>query len=98
MTTDLPRCLCGHGESCHACSAYAPAVDALRDDLKALADVRTLDSWVLAEKGRWMDVDSDAPGLSCVLHDQTPDGDWDFDGSTPDEARAKAAAWVRGLR
>jgi hypothetical protein len=70
----------------------------VRADAKELADVRTLDEWALVGDGRWWDIDSDAPGLACVLHDQTPDGDWNFDGGSFAECRAKAAAWVREVK
>lgn len=77
---------------------FRVSVGEVRKALQALADVGTLDEWALLEKGRWWDIDSDAPGLACVLHDLTPTGDWQFDAESFQDARAKAAAWVRGLK
>lgn len=61
------------------------------DMLERARVVATLDAWTLREFGRWWDVDSDAPGLACVLHGQAPDADWNFEGATFDAARAAAA-------
>lgn len=69
----------------------------LRADAQALADVRALDTeWSCYDgphRGRWYVVQ----GNVVALHKQPQDvyRPWFFDGATPDEARAKAAAWVR---
>ena len=95
MTTDswvgnCPTCgTAGGDEDAYAGLArdYNKLCDRLGLIEKALADVRTLDEW--AAKGHvW------AVGFG-------PDGYWvcmGHYGASPDEARAKAAAWVRGLR
>lgn len=61
------------------------------------ADVRTLDDWVAHVDGRHCAMGK-AFGLDVTkLHDLDLWGPLGkaFDGATPDEARAKAAAWVR---
>jgi hypothetical protein len=83
------------------CPAESAALEQLRADAQALADVRTLDDW--ARSGRHVtqgqrEVTSFADGeYTCTLFEATEQGEsphW-FHGATPDEARAKAAAWVR---
>jgi hypothetical protein len=64
--------------------------DELRDALRALADVRTLD-----EGGRW-DCFLNALGEWTVFTSGPRPGRPKFTGKTADEARAKAADWVRG--
>lgn len=68
-------------------------------DAQALADVRTLDDWAGQIQSRFWAVKTVNESPCCCL--------WALDvrelavcvrvGTTPDEARAKAAAWVRGL-
>ncbi len=75
--------------------------------LQALADVRTLDGWLANEtldRPRYQQLDRMAAiGDAWIcnlfevvegLHENRGHGK----ASTPDEARAKAAAWVRGLK
>lgn len=68
----------------------------LAADLQALADMRTLDDWAARNSSKL------APATAPVAKPENPLG-WttfllgrEFDGATPDAARAKAAAWVRG--
>jgi hypothetical protein len=75
----------------------------LAGESRAMADVRTLDDW--ATNGRWhqarqREVVAAADGeFLCVLgtENRERNGFVGFvaEGATPDEARAKAAAWVR---
>lgn len=72
-------------------------------DRQALADVRTLDAWCRTEDGCQCTVaDTGSIYSESALWVCTMEGVNDhkesFRGSTPDEARAKAAAWVRGLK
>lgn len=76
-------------------AAYA-ATNRLEADAQVLADMRTLDEWARTNHGGW----NSAPGFrdqwyrTCVYADGlTPS--LQFDGATPDEARHKAAEWVR---
>ena len=66
-------------------------------DAQALADVRTLDDWARGEKGRSHDTGFafDGLGYFCTLQERTVIKVQAFEAATPDEARAKAAAWVR---
>lgn len=66
-------------------------IEELRAVVARDADVRTLDDWAAAN------IDAPPPVAACG-----PFVDWvvlvrrqAFRGATPDEARAKAAAWVR---
>ena len=73
------------------------------DAWKALADVRTLDEWraaAVAPRKRAYEFDENGTLFICEWEPfarmgQVREG---FSESTPDEARAKAAAWVRGLK
>mgnify|MGYP001602988935 CR=1 FL=1 len=64
--------------------------------LQALADVRTLDSWAVGENFVRLGVNYDGQGL-CVLV-RGLKGDKMFYGVSVDDARQKAAVWVRGLK
>jgi hypothetical protein len=63
------------------------------------ADVRTLDDWAKAPEYRSITYYSWGIGGNprVVLRDEgaEPQDDHTFRGATPDEARAKAAAWIR---
>jgi hypothetical protein len=75
-----------------ACSAAPTA------EHRALADVRTLDDWARKQRGHGHETMQIAGGLfltrllDAFSLSPTTEG---FEGATPDEARAKAAAWVR---
>lgn len=90
-------------EFCANLDATTAATDAsIRADAQALADVRTLDDWAKGGKLlEWSVTDCSYPGHDpkhwcCRL--ATTAGNTYLYGATPDEARAKAAAWVRGQR
>lgn len=64
-------------------------------DARALADVRTLDDWrAVSPQTRDVYLRGDT---MVVLRRHDYHQPWCFDGTTPDEARAKAAAFVREL-
>lgn len=78
-------------------------------DLQALADVRTLDEWRMAGKDRKCEEfdfvsGEDEPKRYFVFAIDTsnePPGRFaheTYRGATPEEARAKAAAWVRSQK
>lgn len=78
------------------CPNDSAALAQLRADAQALADVRTLDEWARECFGGW----NTAPGFRaewyrCSVYNAAMTTKT-FDGRTPDEARAKAAAWARG--
>lgn len=64
---------------------------------QALADVRTLDEWAseTVDWRRWKCGALPGFGHHCWLEDTQHRTVKPFTGATPDEARAKAAAWVR---
>jgi hypothetical protein len=69
--------------------------DLLAEANEALADVRTLDDWRSKSPERTWLMSGDGWAW-CRLYDHgVRDCQNSFDGATPDEARAKAAAWVR---
>ena len=68
-------------------------------ELQALADVRTLDEWAACTsptewRRREVRLITVGIGLGWAVHLADAEGHT-FEGATPDEARAKAAAWVR---
>lgn len=69
----------------------------VRREAHALADVRTLDAWAAARRRNVPQVQRDPGGgtWTIFLHDDLGNERLPFTGATPDEARAKAAAWVR---
>lgn len=69
----------------------------LQEDLKVLADVRTLDAWAVARASNVPQIQREQFGRSwsLFLYDDANNERVRFDGATPDETRAKAAAWVR---
>ncbi len=76
---------------------------AICDESDALADVRTLDGW--AQEGKFRAVHSYAWGAGGTSRVVLEDGEAPVSeslgshrGNSLDEARAKAAAWVRGLK
>lgn len=73
-------------------------IERLRADSQALADVRALDEW--AKVGRSWEIKEIIPRIfRCAARSSDlSSGTYRvelFEGATPDEARAKAAAWVR---
>lgn len=73
-------------------------IERLRADAQALADVRTLDDWSRKQRGHGHETMQIAGGLFLTrlldAFSLSPTTE-DFEGATPDEARAKAAAWAR---
>lgn len=70
-----------------------PEAVQLYADAQALADVRTLDDWAKFHRDYAPAPRPYAPASGGWFIQLAPFKA--FDGSTPDEARAKAAAWVR---
>jgi hypothetical protein len=81
---------------CHSCMFDREAIERLEADARALADMRTLDDWrAVSPERTWL---MSGDGWSwCRLYDHSTNGPQVYagEGATPDEARAKAAAWVR---
>lgn len=93
--------LSGLNSPCRTPAEGERAAVALQADARALADVRTLDEWSVAETYRHVFLYGwGASGLPrVVLHSNNASINEEvFRGATLDEARAKAAAWVRGLK
>lgn len=85
-----------------AMTELIPGLEAMEADRKALADVRTLDGWAAEHKDNRVNMNhygaqGDHPGWSIQMISIGAHRTQRF-GATPDEARAEAAAWVRGLR
>lgn len=82
----------------HDAATAAMAAHLLRKErdeaVQALADVRTLDESGFAWESGFFHI-HDVKTCMCVVFNEEQTN---FTGSTPDNARAKAAAWVRGLR
>lgn len=75
------------------------ALDVLQALIKRDDDVRTLDDWARGVRSlEWQCCDCGLPkddeNACCTLM-FADDSELEFYGSTTDEARAKAAAWVR---
>jgi hypothetical protein len=87
-------CFCeGHQESW---ARKLAAEDKAEADAQALADVRTLDEWRRANRlVRQVVVGSRWARVLCQLQQQGDDVVAPFVADSEDEARAKAAAWVR---
>lgn len=82
----------------HACVSMAVSLAELKPLVQALADVRTLDDWAKHTGRHWAinDEGDDVTGpYWCVFTLQGGHMLLGTPGQTPDEARAKAAAWVR---
>lgn len=98
-------------DECEQCGYLAPVpaaeVEQAKAGAQALADVRTLDEWA-ADRER--DEGPETASHTTRRPTNPIRGEWvthlfsgyegdedqhDFYGATPDEARAKAAAWVR---
>lgn len=71
--------------------------DELHSILRRDADVRALDDWAHADTMRFWDCGRTAAGdeWHCALFRAAEDMEECLFAATPDEARAKAAAWVR---
>ena len=68
-------------------------------DAQALADVRTLDSWANGRQARmWLLFDAGTHWECSGEQALSGEAEFSCDGATPDEARAAAAAWVRGQK
>jgi hypothetical protein len=95
------------GDGPASAAAARVALAQLEADAQALADVRTLDDWA-ADRDR--DEGPMSASHSTRRPENNNRGDWvahlfsgyegdedshDFQGATPEAARAKAAAWVR---
>jgi len=65
-----------------------------REDAQALADVRTLDEWVLRNAERSVELYQHDDGQTLTMRDEEEDR-FDFFGATPEGARAQAAECVR---
>lgn len=79
-------------------AAFARLVEALEVVRKREADERTLDDWMRAGDRDWAIVNlGDMPhGFTCQLECSAGTSYSTEACHAPDEARAKAAAWVRG--
>lgn len=87
---------------CPACGVHPDDVTKTMADAQALADVRTLDEWAAcevacAERFEWTTskMIPASKGWRCVLRGITLRPVRDFQDTTPEGARAKAAEWVR---
>jgi hypothetical protein len=74
-------------------------VEALRAALKRAADVEALDEWHSGLRGRQLEQWTHDPYSYCELRDCGEAGPAPITaGPTPDEARAKAVAWINAER
>jgi hypothetical protein len=108
-TGDCPRCRVpgykyrADGIDPDSRAEVQAAIALLEADARALADVRTLDDWKRKQPRQrdWKMHDKvkfgEGPHGCMLYEDREHHGEWgkNFDGSSEDEARAKAAAWVR---
>jgi hypothetical protein len=69
VTTDAPRCLCGHGEWCEFCSSFPERILAAREQQQAT--IRE------AEKFRVLKAAWDGPGGESFWLEFCQDFDWE---------------------